>query len=69
MNLFALNAANMEYHALSTLDHRNILKCKGYFEDTAYLIIVSELQSTDMQSLVTSLDAPMTESHVKTIFH
>ena len=69
MNLFALNAAHFEHFIMKSLDHENILSCKGYFEDNDYIIIIYELMSSDLRSLLVELDAPLSEPQVKKIFH
>ena len=69
MNLFAVNAANLEYNIMNSLGHDNILKSKCYFEDSEYIIIVNELLSTDLKSLLQTMQAPLTEDYIKTIFH
>merc|ERR1712127_726786 len=43
MNLFGLNAAYFENSIVKTLDHENIIKTKGFFEDSEFIIIFYEL--------------------------
>ena len=69
MNLFTLTAAHLEYSLSQHIDHENILRTKGYFEDTDYVIIVFELMSSDLRSLLIELDAPLTEQQIKEIFY
>ena len=69
MNLFSLTAAHFEYSLATTFDHDNILRTKGYFEDTDYVIIIFELMSSDLRSLLVELDAPLTEQQIKEIFY
>ena len=69
MNFFALNAAYFEYHTMSSLEHEHILKSKGFFEDNDFIIIIFELMSSDLRSILVELDAPLTETQVKSIFH
>ena len=52
MTLFGLNAAVNEYFTLKRLEHSNILKARGYYEDTDYQIIVVELMASDLRDLV-----------------
>ena len=57
MNLFALNAAYFEHTSTKNLDHENIIKTKGFFEDADFIIIFYELLSSDLRSLLVELDA------------
>ena len=69
MSLFALDAAHLEYSVVKSFNHKNILKAKGFFEDTDNLIIIYELLSTDLRTLLVELEAPLTESKIKEIFY
>ena len=57
MNLFAHNAAYFEHSTTKKLDHENIIKTKGFFEDADFIIIFYELLSSDLRSLLVELDA------------
>ena len=69
MNLFGLNAAYFEHSLANELNHDNILKSKGYFEDNEYIVIIYELLSSDLRSLLVELEAPLDESQIKDIFY
>lgn len=68
LNFFGLNSAHFEYSIVKELDHPNILSSKGFYEDSDYLCIVSELMSSDLRALLVELEAPMTETQIKYIF-
>lgn len=67
MNFFALHAAYFEHSLVKELDHESILGYKGYYEDSDYLIIVSELMSSDLRALISELKDQMAESQIKDI--
>ena len=69
MNLFALDSAHFEYSVVKSLDHKYILKTKGFFEDTDHLIIIYELLTTDLRTLLVELLAPLTEGKIKEFFY
>ena len=69
MTLFALDSAYFEYSVVKSLNHKYILKTKGFFEDMDYLIIISELLSTDLRSLLVELQAPLTENKIRELFY
>ena len=68
MNLFGLNAAYLEHSLVKTFDHENILASKAYFEDNEYVIIVSQLMSSDMRDMIVELNSPISECQIKIIF-
>lgn len=57
MSLFALNAAYQEFNIMKRIDHDNILKVKGFYEDNEHMVIIYELMSSDLRSLLVELDA------------
>ena len=69
MSFFGLNAANYEHSIMKKFDHPNILSTKAYFEDVHYLVIVFELLSSDLRTVLQELDAPLDEFQVKSIFY
>jgi len=54
----------MEYSTVRSIQHENIIRSKDYFEDNDYIIIVYELMSSDLHSLLklTTGDEPLYES-------
>lgn len=68
LNFFGLNSAHLEHSIVKELDHANILGCKGFYEDSDYLCIVSDLMSSDLRALLVELEAPMTENQIRVIF-
>lgn len=61
MSLFGLNAARVEHSLMKSLDHENILKACGYFEDTDYIIIVYQLMTSDLRAMLVELDILLDE--------
>lgn len=61
MNLFSLNAAYFEYSLLKVLNHENLLLISGYYEDNDYLIIMTELMSSDLRALIVEFNSPLSE--------
>ena len=53
---------------MTQLDHPNIVRCSGFFEDTDYVIIIFELMSSDVRSLLVELKTPLGEHQIKDIF-
>lgn len=65
MNVHGLNAAYFEHSMMKKLQHKNILACRGYFEDSDYLILVLDILSSDLRALLVELNAPMNETQIK----
>lgn len=62
MNLFALDSAHFESTVVQSLHHKNIIKTKGFFEDTDHIIIIYDLLSMDLRALLVELEGPMAEA-------
>ena len=68
MSINALDSAYAEYALIKCIEHENIVRSKGYYEDNDYIIIVFELMSSDLRSILEDVEEPMDELYIKTIF-
>ena len=54
---------------MKSLDHPNIVKAEGYYEDNDYVIIVMEIMAFDLRNLLLKVDIVIDESLIKDIFY
>ena len=70
MDAFLLDAAYLEKSLMDQLGkHQNILCCDAYYEDSDYILFVSELMDKDVRDIMNDLNVPLKEHHAKSIVH
>lgn len=69
MSFSDLIAAYQEYSILSEFNHPNVVKTLGYFEDNDYIIIINELMTQDVRSIIRGFGASIDENNIQEIFY
>lgn len=64
-----LEWALMEHKLIKNIDHPNILQCLGYFEDTDYVCIVTELMQSSISDYLCELTELLSEKEICKIFY
>ena len=61
MSFLTLDAAHKEHQVIKNLSHPNIIEAKDFFEDNDYLVIINELMSSDIRSMLVELTSALVE--------
>lgn len=68
MSFLTLDAAHKEHQVIKSLSHPNIIEAKDFYEDNDHLVIINELMSSDIRSMLVELTSALAEDQIKKIF-
>lgn len=68
MAVEAIEMARLEATLLDRMNHENIVKLEGQYEDDCQLCLVFELMSSDLRNFLNATNQKLDENYVKKLF-